>query len=78
MPIIETKFDVFYILTFSQYNVVMDDWNWMKNHLISDNLCNTANLECPIFFQQETTMLNLHLMLVTLHMQFNISIEQDK
>ena len=27
---------------------------------------------------QEKTMLNLHLVLVTLHMQINTSIEQDK
>ena len=50
--------------------------NWMKNHLICDNnhnilIYNTKLMEWRI-------MLGLHLVSVTLYMQFATGIEQDE
>ena len=52
---------------------------WMENHLVSDNNCNDANLWCAFKKEKEwQIILGSHLVLVTLHGQFTISIEQGK
>ena len=50
MPIIETKCSNFYILIIVKWNIVMDDWIWMKIHWVSDNICNIVKLQCPNIF----------------------------
>jgi hypothetical protein len=47
----------------------------MKDHLVSD--CN-FNIISIFIYKEWQIMLGLHLVLVTLHTQFTISIEQDK
>ena len=54
---------------------------WMKNHLVSDNICDIVNLEYAIFIfvnKEWQIMVGLHLVLVILHKWFTISIEQDE
>jgi hypothetical protein len=49
------------------------------NHLISDNICNIINHYCQILLQgMILKILGLHLVLMTLHMQFTVAIAQDK
>lgn len=51
---------------------------WMKAHLVSDSNYSTVNLQCTISFLQGLAYnVDLHLMIVTLHMRFTIGIEQD-
>jgi hypothetical protein len=51
MSIIETKFSILHILTFTWWNSVTGDGEiWAKNHLVRDSFCNIANLECMISF----------------------------
>ena len=40
MSIIETKCCVFCTLIFVQWDIIMDNDLWMKNHLVSDNIYN--------------------------------------
>ena len=44
MPVIESKFGMFYILTSLKWNIIMDDMNLDENSFGSDNNCNIANL----------------------------------
>ena len=51
----------------------------IENRLVSDNDCNIPIMPNFVFFNKEwQIILGLHLVLVTLHMRFTISIEQDK
>ena len=53
MPIVETKFGIFYILTLLYWNIVMDDLNLDKIHLVSDNNYNFINLQSLVGFTKE-------------------------
>ena len=50
-----------------------------KNHLVTGNLCNIVNVQCLFFYfdKEQRLMLGVHLILVTIHMQFTINVEQD-
>ena len=52
---------------------------WMNNHLVSDNFYNIKSkvIMREDIYKGRQRMLGLHLVLVTLHGQFTISIEQD-
>ena len=68
MLIIETKFGMLSILTFMWWNITMDD--------CYDSNCNNVNLTLQFFYYKEwQIMVGLLLVLVTLHGQFTISIE---
>lgn len=51
----------------------------MKTYLISENNCNTVIYNNHFVLQEyETIMIDLHIVLVTLHMRLTISTEQHK
>ena len=54
--------------------------NWMKKHFVSDySNCNIENVQCFECFHKEwQIMLGSNLVLVTLHMQFIVILEQDE
>ena len=56
----------------------MDDWNMDEIYLVSDQFCNIENLQCPNVLQGMTYNVGLYWVLVTLHMWFTTSIEQDE
>lgn len=80
MPIIETKFGN--SLSYFLYEILK--WIvdiWMKNNPVNTKwhklqYCNSimSNL---CFYKEQPKMIGLHLVLVTLHDQFTMSIEQD-
>ena len=57
----------------------MDDWNLDEIYHLVHGLCNIINLQSPnSFTRNKGMMLGLRQVLVTLHGQFTISVEQDK
>ena len=44
MPIMETNFGIFCILTNMWWNIVMCDWNFDDKDLVSDSYCNIVDL----------------------------------
>lgn len=67
LPIVETNFGIFCILTILKYELILGMVEiWMKIHLVSDSNCNFVHgtTLIPTFFYKEwQTMLGLHLVL---------------
>ena len=77
MSIIGSKFNIlcFYIMKILSSTIDI----WMKTYLISENNCNTVIYNNHFVLQEyETIMIDLHIVLVTLHMRLTISTEQHK
>ena len=76
MPIIQTQFGLFYILTFIEWNIVMNDWKLDENSpskvtILQYSVIHNAQL---CFYKEWQIKLGLHSMSVTLHVSFPTSV----
>jgi hypothetical protein len=68
-----------YLLLATTYDEILS-WMieiWMRNHLVSDNTCNTVNVQSPKKWQGMTINVGLTFSVGSIRPQFRISMEQD-
>ena len=71
----QTKFSILFILIFSKWNIVMDDWN-LDEKSNKVKIIATLWIYCAQrFYKEWQIILGLHWMLVPLHEQFTFGIE---